>query len=46
MDKKEAENIVKQACALVVANLETHQKIQNALEVAFAVETPIAETTD
>lgn len=48
MDRKEAENVVRQACALLVANLETHQKVQAALEVVFTpepvIETPIAET--
>lgn len=45
MTKEEAETIIKQACALVVANLETHQRIQTALEVAFAPE-PLVETTE
>lgn len=42
MDRKEAEDVVRQACALVVANWETHQRIQNALAVVFAPE-PIVE---
>jgi hypothetical protein len=33
MNKEEAIQIIKQACAMVVANLETHQKIQEAIQV-------------
>lgn len=33
MNKEEALQIIKQACSMVVANLETHQKIQAAIQV-------------
>lgn len=45
MDKKEAESIVKEACSLLVANLAAHQRVQEALNVVFAPETPIVEPT-
>lgn len=33
MTKEEAINIIKQACASIAANLETHQQIQTAISV-------------
>ena len=43
MDAKEAEAIIKEACALLVANLASHKRVQEALTVIF---TPsIVETT-
>jgi len=42
MDKKEAESIIKEACALLVANLASHQRVQEALRVIFTPE-PIVE---
>ena len=32
MDTKQAISIIKQACSSVVANLETHQQIQKAIQ--------------
>ena len=46
MDKKEAEAIIKEACALLVANLASHQRVQEALTIIFTPETTIAEIPD
>lgn len=44
MDKKEAEAIIKEACALLVANLASHQRVQEALTIVFTTEQPIVDT--
>lgn len=43
MTKDEAINVIKQACAGVVANLQTHQTIQQAIQVIEAELKPKAE---
>ena len=46
MDRKEAEAVVREACALLVANLASHQRVQEALTIVFTPETAIAETPE
>lgn len=43
MTNQEAEAIIKEACALLVANLASHKRVQEALTVIFTP--PIVETT-
>ena len=46
MNKLEALDIIRQACASVVANLATHQKLQEALSIIDAAMKPAPAPTN